>query len=139
LRRLRRVGARRSEIQYVLRESPRVRLYVRKTPVTVERPTMAQAELRYLFSEAVKEASKHTVEEVAALVGGEVVEVGGKKAIKMPDGRVLQKHMAYVKHALAGYKSPKARVEVPEWLEELGRKYFTPLPLRRVEEVVKRK
>lgn len=116
------------ELQLVLRTKPRLRVYLRKAPVTIERPTPAQAETRLLFARAVEESKKLTAEQVAELIGGVVVEVNGKKAIMTPDGRVLMKHMAYVAHALKGYKSPHARVKIPAWLELLSRTFYTPLP-----------
>ena len=128
----------REEVQLVLRTRPRVTLYARRTPVTYALPTPAQAEVRYLFAEAASRASELTAEEVARLVGGEVVVVDGKERIRMPDGRVLLKQMAYVRYALSGYRSGASRVEVPRWLEELSRRYYQPVPaeaLRKAGEV----
>jgi hypothetical protein len=116
------------ELQLVVRTKPRLRVYLRKAPATIKRPTPAQAETRLLFARAVEEAKNLTIEQVAELVGGVVVEVNGKKAVMTPDGRVLMKHMAYVAHALRGYKSPRARVKIPAWLELLSRTFYTPLP-----------
>jgi hypothetical protein len=116
------------EIQLVVRTRPRLLVYARKVPVTVKRPTPAQAEVRLRFAEVVRESKRYTVEEVARMVGGEAVEVNGVKAVKMPDGRILMKHMAYVSHVMRGYKSPHARIQIPAWLEELSKRYYTPIP-----------
>jgi hypothetical protein len=59
-------------------------------------PSEAQLRVRRQLAEAAREASRMTVEEVASLVGGEVVEVEGRKLVKLPDGRVLDKNRAYV-------------------------------------------
>jgi hypothetical protein len=118
------------ETQIVLRTRPRPLVYVRRTPVTVKRPTPAQADARRRFGEAIRESKRYTVEEVARIVGGEVVEVNGVKAIKMPDGRILMKHMAYASHAMRGYRSPQRRIPIPAWLEELSRRYYTSIPAR---------
>jgi hypothetical protein len=126
--------SRRPTIQVIRRTRPRELVYVRRLPATVARPTPAQAELRYLFAQAVRESGLLTVEQVARLVGGEVVEVGGRRYVRMPDGRVLQKHMAYVAYVLRGYRSPRRRLPRPAWLEELSRTYFPPLPYRVVAE-----
>jgi len=128
-----------ADVQVVVRSRPRQTIYVRKPPVTMWRPTPAQAELRYLFAESVRVAKELSVEDVARLVRGEVVDVGGKKAIRMPDGRILMKHMAYVKYALSGYRSPESGVKVPAWLEDIAWKWFKPAPLKKVGEVVKSK
>jgi len=78
--------------------------------------------------------SKHfTAEEVARMVGGEAVVVNGRKAIKLPDGRILQKHQAFIKAMLTGWISPHTRVHLPKWLRELSRTYYTlPIPLERL-------
>jgi hypothetical protein len=125
------------DIQIVLRQKPREILYVRKPPPTILRPTPAQAEVRLRFAQAIRESKKYTVEEVARLVGGEVVEVNGKKAIRMPDGRILMKHIAYASHAMRGFRSQYRRVAVPAWLEELSKKYYTPIPRTTIEKVLK--
>jgi hypothetical protein len=125
----------RSAVQVVRRTRPRELVYVRKLPVTVLRPTPAQAEVRYLFAQAVGESRLLTVEQVARLVGGEVVEVNGRRYVRMPDGRVLQKHMAYVAYVLGGYRSPRRGLPRPAWLEELSRVYLPSLPYSVVAEV----
>jgi hypothetical protein len=121
-------------MQIVVRTRPRLLVYLRRAPATVKRPTPAQADARRRFREAVEESKKYTVEEVARMVGGEVVEVDGKKAVKMPDGRVLMKHMAYASHAMRGYRSPHRRVPIPAWLEELSKRYYASIPARAVAE-----
>ena len=99
--------------------------YVRLEPITVRRPTRAQAHCRLRFGE-LSRASKHfSAEEVARMVGGEVVEVDGVKAVKLPDGRILQKHQAFLKAMLTGWRSPYTRVYLPKWLRELSRTYFS--------------
>jgi hypothetical protein len=122
------------EVQIVVRTRPRLLVYVKRAPVTIKRPTPAQADTRRRFGEAIKESKKYTVEEIARMVGGEVVEVNGVKAIKMPDGRILMKHMAYASHAMRGYRSPWRRIPIPAWLEELSRRYYTSIPIRAVAE-----
>jgi hypothetical protein len=56
-------------------------------------------------------------------VGGQVVEVNGRKAIRMPDGRLLLKQMAFVKWFMEGYRTglAKPRPE-PLWLRQLEAK-----------------
>jgi hypothetical protein len=119
-------------VQLVVRTRPRLLVYVRRPPPTIWRPTPAQADVRRRFGEVIRESRRYTVEEVARMVGGEVVEVNGKKAIKMPDGRVLMKHMAYASYAMRGYRSPHRRIPVPAWLEELSKRYYLPIPGRAV-------
>jgi hypothetical protein len=126
------------EIQLVVRTRPRLLVFARRLPVTAKRPTPAQADVRRRFGEVSRESKMYTVEEVARMVGGEVVEVGGVKAIKMPDGRVLMKHMAYISYAMRGYRSPHRRVLVPAWLEELARRYYLSIPARRLVEALAR-
>jgi len=124
-------------VQMVVREKPKTTVYFRSLPTTIESPTPAQSELRLKFAEVVKESKKYTVEEVARLVGGEVIEVNGKKYIRMPDGRVLMKHMAYVKYVMSGYRSPNSKVRLPKWVEMLS---TIALPsARAVEELIKSK
>lgn len=115
-------------IQLVLRRKPGIVVYPRSTPVTVKRPTPAQAQCRLRFGELSRAARHYTHEEVARMVGGEVVEVNGRKAIKMPDGRLLQKHHAFIKAMLAGWRSPDTRVHIPLWLRRLSQVYWPPLP-----------
>jgi hypothetical protein len=123
-------------VQIVFRKKPRELIYYRKPPITYVRPTQAQAELRYLFAIAVKESKNYSVEEVAKLVNGEVIERDGKKFIKMPDGRILMKHMAYVAYKLRGYRSEKKRVyELPEWLKEIA-KYYISIPTTQLEKLI---
>jgi hypothetical protein len=126
------------EIRLVVRTRPRLLVFARRLPVTAKRPTPAQADVRRRFGEASRESKMYTVEEVARMVGGEVVEVNGVKAIKMPDGRVLMKHMAYVSYAMRGYRSPQRRVPIPAWLEELARRYYLSIPARRLVEALAR-
>jgi len=112
-------------LELVIRWSPRLTVFVREEPVTRVRPSRAQAHCRLRFAELSK-ASKHfTHEEVAELVGGEVVEVNGRKAIRMPDGRLLQKHLAFIKAMMTGFKSPYTRVSMPKWLRTVSRNWFT--------------
>lgn len=120
------------DVQVVVRRKPKLTIYVRKVPAGVYRPTRGQADARRRFLEVVKESSLLTIEDVARLVGGRVVEVNGRKIIEMPDGRHLMKHMAYVKHMLSNYKSPYSRVSIPAWLEELSKKYYISLPSRAI-------
>jgi len=123
-----RLGDKRTKLQLVLRWKPKPLVYVRSEPVTVERPTRAQAQCRLKFGE-LSEASKHyTYEEVAELVGGEVVEINGGKAIKLPDGRILMKHHAFIKARLSGWRSPHTRVRIPRWLRELSSRYWVSIP-----------
>jgi len=68
--------------------------------VRPRQPSEAQLRARRELAEASREASRLTVEEVARLVGGEVVEVKGSKKIRLPDGRVLSKQPAYVYYKL---------------------------------------
>jgi hypothetical protein len=121
-----------TEFQLVTRLKPRRTVYVRKAPTTIKRPTMAQAELRLRLAELSRESKLLTVEDVARMVGGEVVELDGRKAVKMPDGRILLKQMAYVKHMLGKYRSPYSRVRVPAWLEDLSKRYFIQIPLKSI-------
>jgi hypothetical protein len=124
-------------IEAVMRRRPKLVIYVRRRPVTREIPTKAQAELRVLFAHAVRIAKLLTVEKVAELVGGEVVQVGDKKYVKMPDGRILMKHMALVKHLLKGYSSPDRRYRMPLWLEELSKRLLTPVTPPELAEQIK--
>jgi hypothetical protein len=125
-------------VQLVYRRGPRELLYFRRAPVTIKRPTPAQAEVRLRFAEAARESKLFTIEEVARLVGGEVVEVHGRKMIKMPDGRLLMKHMAYVSYAMRGYRSPQRRLPIPAWLEEISRRLYLSVPAKAVAERVAR-
>ena len=68
--------------------------------VKPRQPSEAQLRARRELAGASKEASRLTVEEVARLVGGEVVEVKDSKKIRLPDGRVLSKQPAYVHYKL---------------------------------------
>jgi len=113
-----------------LERNVRVQLYlrqgrpvVRALPATAEHPTGAQAMSRLMFGVAAKVSRVLTVEEVAMLVGGQVVEVNGRKMIRMPDGRLLLKQMAFVKWFMEGYRTglAKPRPE-PEWLRQLEAK-----------------
>jgi len=122
-----RLGDKRTSLQLVLRWRPSPVVYVRSEPVTVKRPTRAQAQCRLRFGELSKVSKHYTHEEVAELVGGEVVEVNGRKVIRLPDGRLLQKHQAFIKAMLSGWRSPHTRVSVPRWLEEVTR-YWVPVP-----------
>ena len=65
------------------------------------------------------------------MVGGEVVEVNGVKAVRLPDGRVIQKHQAFIKAMLTGWRSPYTRVTLPKWLRSLSRSFFS-LPVQQV-------
>lgn len=117
--------------QLVIRWRPRLTVYVRAEPVTVRRPTPAQADARLRFGELARESKLYSVEEVAEMVGGEVVEVNGKKAIKLPDGRVLMKHQAFIKARLTGFRSQYTRVfRLPRWLSELSTTYYPAVPVR---------
>ena len=112
-----------TRLQLVLRLRPEPRAYVRAEPVTAARPTRAQAECRLRFGELARAARHFTHEEVARMVGGEVVEVGGRKAIRLPDGRLLLKHQAFMKATMSGWRSPHARAHLPAWLRQLSRLY----------------
>ena len=107
-------------VQVYLRQG---RPVVRAVPYTAEHPTDAQAMSRVMFGVAAKMSRFFTVEEVAALVGGQVVEVNGRKMIRMPDGRLLLKQMAFVKWFMEGYRTglAKPRPE-PLWLRQLEAK-----------------
>ncbi|RLE62833.1 MAG: hypothetical protein DRJ47_10095 [Thermoprotei archaeon] len=119
-----RLPDKRTRIQLVLRTRPKLRIFVRKEPVTARRPTAAQAQCRLRFGELSKAARNYSHEEVARMVGGEVVVVNGKKAIRMPDGRILLKHQAFIKAMMTGWKSPDTRIHLPKWMQELSRVYF---------------
>jgi hypothetical protein len=126
-----------NKIQIVCRRKPKVTVYVRKAPTTIERPTMAQAELRAKLAELSRESRLLSVEEVARLVGGEVIKLNGKKAVRMPDGRILLKQMAYVGYMLKNYRSKYSRIRIPAWLEELARRQSIPI-YRVVEEYIRK-
>jgi hypothetical protein len=108
-------------VQIYLRQG---RPVVRAVPATAEHPTEAQAMSRLMFGVAARVSRFFTVEEVAMLVGGQVVEVNGRKMIRMPDGRLLLKQMAFVKWFMEGYRTglAKPRPE-PEWLSQLEAKH----------------
>jgi len=108
-------------VQIYLRQG---RPVVRAVPATAEHPTEAQAMSRLMFGVAAKMSRFFTVEEVAKLVGGQVVEVNGRKMIRTPDGRLLLKQMAFVKWFMEGYRTglAKPRPE-PEWLSQLEAKH----------------
>jgi len=108
-------------VQIYLRQG---RPVVRAVPATAEHPTEAQAMSRLMFGVAAKMSRFFTVEEVATLVGGQVVEVNGRKMIRTPDGRLLLKQMAFVKWFMEGYRTglAKPRPE-PEWLSQLEAKH----------------
>jgi len=104
-------------VQVYLRQG---RPVVRAVPATAEHPTSAQAASRAAFAVAAKVSRAFTVEEVAELVGGQVVEVNGKKLVRMPDGRLLLKQMAFVKWFMEGYRTGLAKPgPKPEWLRQL--------------------
>ncbi len=108
-------------VQIYLRQG---RPVVRAVPATAEHPTEAQAMSRLMFGVAAKMSRFFTVEEVATLVGGQVVEVNGRKMIRMPDGRLLLKQMAFVKWFMEGYRTGLAKPRpVPEWLSQLEAKH----------------
>jgi len=115
----------RTRLQLVLRWRPQLTAYIRYEPITTVRPTRAQAHCRLRFGELSRAAKFFSVEEVARMVGGEVVEVNGVEAVKLQDGRVLQKHQAFLKAMLSGWRSPYTRVHLPKWLRELSRTYFS--------------
>jgi hypothetical protein len=107
-------------VQVYLRQG---RPVVRAVPATAEHPTEAQAMSRLMFGVAAKVSRVLTVEEVAALVGGQVVEVNGRKMIRTPDGRLLLKQMAFVKWFMEGYRTGLAKPgPKPEWLSQLEAK-----------------
>jgi len=104
-------------VQVYLRQG---RPVMRAVPATAEHPTSAQAASRAAFAAAAKISRAFTVEEVAGLVGGQVVEVNGRKLIRMPDGRLLLKQMAFVKWFMEGYRTGLAKPgPKPEWLRQL--------------------
>jgi len=104
-------------VQVYLRQG---RPVVRAVPATAEHPTDAQAMSRVMFGVAAKMSRFFTVEEVATLVGGQVVEVNGRKMIRTPDGRLLLKQMAFVKWFMEGYRTGLAKPgPKPEWLRQL--------------------
>ena len=107
-------------VQVYLRQG---RPVVRAVPYTAEHPTSAQAMSRLMFGVAAKMSRFFTVEEVATLVGGQVVEVNGKKLIRTPDGRLLLKQMAFVKWFMEGYTTGLAKPRPkPKWLRQLEAK-----------------
>lgn len=127
------------EIQLVMRLRPRPLLYARNKPITTTIPTPAQAECRLRFGEISRMSRHYSAEEVARMVGGEVVEINGRKYIRMPDGRILMKHHALIKHMLSGWRSEKTRIpRTPQWLETLSRKYYPPAPeaIKVIKEIV---
>jgi len=108
-------------VQLYLRQG---RPVVRALAATAEHPTDAQAMSRVMFGVAAKMSRFFTVEEVAALVGGQVVEVNGRKMIRTPDGRLLLKQMAFVKWFMEGYRTGLAKPgPKPEWLSQLEAKH----------------
>jgi len=108
-------------VQIYLRQG---RPVVRAVPATAEHPTEAQAMSRLMFGVAARVSRFFTVEEVAALVGGQVVEVNGRKMIRTPDGRLLLKQMAFVRWFMEGYRTGLAKPRpVPEWLSQLEAKH----------------
>jgi len=108
-------------VQLYLRQG---RPVVRAVPATAEHPTDAQAMSRVMFGVAAKMSRFFTVEEVAALVGGQVVEVNGRKMIRTPDGRLLLKQMAFVRWFMEGYRTGLAKPgPKPEWLSQLEAKH----------------
>jgi len=104
------------EVQIVYRKG---RLYLRSLPITCSQPTPAQAEIRALFAIYARQASALSVEQVARIVGGEVVDVNGLKLIKMPDGRLLLKQQAYISYALRSYRSSLKKEKKPLWMQRL--------------------
>jgi len=107
-------------VQLYLRQG---RPVVRALPITAYQPTRAQAKANLMFAVAAKISKALTAEEVAALVGGQVVEVNGRKAIRMPDGRLLLKQMAFVKWFMEGYRTGLAKPKPePLWLRQLETK-----------------
>jgi hypothetical protein len=107
-------------VQVYLRQG---RPVVRAVPATAEHPTDAQAASRVMFGVAAKISRAFTVEEVAALVGGQVVKVNGRKMIRTPDGRLLLKQMAFVRWFMEGYRTGLAKPRPrPEWLSQLEAK-----------------
>ena len=120
----------RTRLQLVIRWRPRLVVYTRAEPVTVRRPTPAQAEARLRFAEVARLARILTPEQVADLVGGEVVEVDGKRWVRLPNGKILPPQNALVWWYMSGWRSPRTRVfELPRWLTEVAKSY-APLPLR---------
>jgi len=108
-------------VQLYLRQG---RPVVRAVPATAEHPTEAQAMSRLMFGVAAKMSRFFTVEEVATLVGGQVVEVNGRKMIRTPDGRLLLKQMAFVKWFMEGYRTGLAKPRhKPKWLRQLEAKH----------------
>jgi len=108
-------------VQLYLRQG---RPVVRAVPATAEHPTDAQAMSRVMFGVAAKMSRFFTVEEVATLVGGQVVEVNGRKMIRTPDGRLLLKQMAFVRWFMEGYRTGLAKPgPKPEWLSQLEAKH----------------
>jgi len=117
-------------VQLVLRWRPRLAVYARAEPVTVRRPTPAQAEARLRFAEAARLARVLTPERVAELVGGEAVEIQGKRWVRLPDGRVVPPQNALVKWYMSGWRSGRSRVfELPRWLRELSRAWLPAVPV----------
>jgi len=115
----------RVRLQLVIRWKPRLTVYPRSEPVTIRRPTRAQAHCRSRFGELSGVGRFFSAREVAEMLGGEVIKVNGREAVKLPDGRILQKHQAFLKAMLTGFKSPYTRVHLPKWLRELSRTYYT--------------
>ena len=117
-------------LQLVLRWRPSPRPYFRAEPVTVRRPTPAQAEARLRFAEAARLARLLSPEQVAELVGGEVVEIQGKRWVRLPDGRVLPPQNALVKWYMSGWRSRHTRVyDLPAWLRRLRKALHPPVSI----------
>lgn len=107
-------------VQLVRRSRPRETWYVRSAPATIHLPTPAQAECRLRFASVARAAARAPLEVVAEMVGGEPVLVDGREAVRMPDGRLLLKHQAYVSAVMQGWRSPSAKYEPPLWYRRLA-------------------
>lgn len=107
----------------------RGKLVKRALPYTVYMPTSAQAEMAMKFAEIVKASKAFTIEEVAKLVNGKVIEINGKKFIEMPDKSIYLKQMALVKYYLKNYRSKNRKpLPKPVWYQNFEKSYRWLLP-----------
>lgn len=108
-------------LQLVRRGKPRETVYLRSPPITALNPTPAQAECRLEFGCVSRAGVRAPLDVVASMVGGEPVIVNGKEAVRMPDGRVLMKHQAYISALMTGWRSPRSTYgEPPLWVKRLA-------------------
>jgi len=98
--------------KYIVYVRRRSKPYFRRSPT--KPPTPPKRMTWITFAKLVKEAKKKSFEEVARLVGGEVVELPtGGKVIKLPSGEMLPKAAAYVRAMMKGktFAIPETELE----------------------------